>query len=75
MEIENIKDCINITGNAGHNIEYRRALIELKSIEDKVKKMEEAIKVYLLMVGKGEITVFPSDNDKDYLGLLEDSIK
>lgn len=50
--------------------------IEGISKDERIKKLEVVIKMYLIAVKNGAITVFPNDDGKmDYLQILEDSIK
>jgi hypothetical protein len=73
MEIENIKDCINIAGNAGHNIEHRRAMNELKNAGEALRMA----KLLIIAIKHGEIKVFDEREDNtglDYVQLLEKSL-
>lgn len=54
METSNIIDCINITGNAGHNIEHRRAKIELQKIEEINAELLEALKLALNLLEENQ---------------------
>lgn len=52
METSNIKDCINITGNAGHKVEYRRATAELERLENIDKNADNLIAQIQLLQNK-----------------------